>query len=102
MAGIGFALRTLVERDDLGARVQGYGHAAVVAAGPWLFTVLALAGFSAATRGVLNHKELSQVTALIIYNFSFSLVISGPIVMVLTRHLANCLFARRAEDVPGS
>ena len=101
MAGIGFALRTLVERDDLGARVQGYGHAAVVAAGPWLFTVLALAGFSAATRGVLNHKELSQVTALIIYNFSFSLVISGPIVMVLTRHLANCLFARRAEDVPG-
>ena len=101
MAGIGFALRTLVERDDLGARVQGYGHAAVVAAGPWLFTVLALAGFSAATRGVLNYKELSQVTALIIYNFSFSLVISGPIVMVLTRHLANCLFARRAEDVPG-
>ena len=47
MAGIGFALRTLVERDDLSARLQGYGHAAIVAAGPWLFTVLALAAFEA-------------------------------------------------------
>jgi uncharacterized membrane protein len=101
MAGIGFALRTLVERDDLSARLQGYGHAAIVAAGPWLFTVLALAGFEASTRGVLEREELSLVTALMIYNFSFSLVFSGPIVMVLTRHLADCLYARQAEDVPG-
>jgi polysaccharide biosynthesis protein PelG len=101
MAGIGFALRTLVERDDLSARLQGYGHAAIVAAGPWLFTVLALAGFEASTRGVLDREELSLVTALMIYNFSFSLVFSGPIVMVLTRHLADCLYARQAEDVPG-
>jgi polysaccharide biosynthesis protein PelG len=101
MAGIGFALRTLVERDDLSARLQGYGHAAVVAAGPWLFTVLALAGFEAATRGVLDREELSRVTALVIYNFSFSLVFSGPIVMVLTRHLADCLYARQATEIPG-
>jgi uncharacterized membrane protein len=101
MAGIGFALRNLVERDNLSARLQGYGHAAIVAAGPWLFTVLALACFEATTRGVLDREELSLVTSLMIYNFSFSLVISGPIVMVLTRHLADCLFARRAEDVPG-
>ena len=101
MAGIGFALRTLVERDDLSARLQGYGHAAIVAAGPWLFTVLALAAFEAATKGVLDREALSRVTALLIYNFSFSLVFSGPIVMVLTRHLADLLYARQAEEVPG-
>ncbi|WP_114948166.1 exopolysaccharide Pel transporter PelG [Microvirga calopogonii] len=101
MAGVGFALRTLVERDDLSAQLKGYGHAAVVAAGPWLFTVLALAGLEITTRGVLGREELSLVTSLMIYNFSFSLVFSGPIVMVLTRHLADCLYARQAEDVPG-
>jgi polysaccharide biosynthesis protein PelG len=101
MAGIGFALRTLVERDDLNARLQGYGHAAIVAAGPWLFTVLALAAFEFATRGVLERVELTRVTAVMIYNFSFSLVVSGPIVMVLTRHLADCLYARKAEEIPG-
>ena len=101
MAGIGFALRTLVERDDLSARLQGYGHAAIVAAGPWLFTVLALAAFEAATKGVLDREALSRVTAILIYNFSFSLVFSGPIVMVLTRHLADLLYARQAEEVPG-
>jgi polysaccharide biosynthesis protein PelG len=102
MAGIGFALRRLVERDDLTAGLQGYGHAAVVAAGPWLFTVLALAAFGFAAGDVLEHQELSRVTAVMIYNFSFSLVFSGPIVMVLTRHLADCLYARRVEEVPGA
>jgi uncharacterized membrane protein len=50
----------------------------------------------------LDHAELSLVTALMIYNFSFSLVFSGPIVMVLTRHLADCLYALQAEQVPGA
>ena len=86
MAGIGFALRSLVERDDLSSPVQGYGHAAIVAAGPWLFTVLALAFFETATEGYPRPRRASRITAIMIYNFSFSLLLSGPIVMVMTRY----------------
>ena len=44
MAGIGFALRKLARRDDLLGILQGYAHSALVSAGPWVFTVLSLAG----------------------------------------------------------
>ena len=42
MAGIGFELRKLLQRDTLAAPVAALGHAAVIAAGPWIFTILAL------------------------------------------------------------
>jgi uncharacterized membrane protein len=46
MAGIGFTLRDLLRRDDLLGAMRGYGHSAVVACAPWLFTALTLAGLT--------------------------------------------------------
>jgi uncharacterized membrane protein len=37
MAGIGFSLRSLGDADNLLAPMASIGHAAVIAAGPWLF-----------------------------------------------------------------
>ena len=44
MAGVGFALRRLADRSDLGGAAQAYLHATVITSGPWLMTILALAG----------------------------------------------------------
>ena len=43
MAGIGFELRKLSRQETLSSVVAAAGHAAVIAAGPWLFTIFALA-----------------------------------------------------------
>ena len=54
MAGVGFALRRLADRSDLGGAAQAYLHATVITSGPWLMTILALAGVAYLTEGVVD------------------------------------------------
>ncbi|EQD64568.1 hypothetical protein B1A_08796, partial [mine drainage metagenome] len=42
MAGIGFALRKLSNREDLSSIVSGFILSAIVAAGPWILTTVGL------------------------------------------------------------
>jgi len=101
MAGIGFALRKLTQRDDLLGMVQGYVHSALVIAGPWLFTVTALGALNLLAAGQTSLDELVVFRLVVIYNFSFSLVLTGPIVLVATRYLADQIFLRTAQEAPG-
>ena len=43
MAGIGFQLRKLSREDTLTGMMSAVGHASMIAAGPWLFTIVSLA-----------------------------------------------------------
>jgi uncharacterized membrane protein len=101
MAGIGFVLRRLARRDDLLGIVQGYAYSAFVSSGPWLFTVLAIAAVTGASRGLVARGEAEVFRLVLSYNFCFSLVLSGPLLMVLTRWLADSIYAREVEKVPG-
>lgn len=101
MAGIGFVLRKLYQQDNLTSLVRACAHSAFASSGPWLFTVLALATISFYGAGVANEKTLFLFRTILIYNFSFTLVLSAPIFMVATRYLADCLHARDISRVPG-
>ena len=101
MAGIGFALRSFAQRDELSASMRGYSHAAFVSAGPWLFTVIALASIDLFSRERLAEGDLLRFSTIVIYNFAFSLVLSGPLVLVLTRHLSDRLYAKDTKGVSG-
>jgi uncharacterized membrane protein len=101
MAGIGFVLRRLARRDTLGSKLHGYVHGAFVACGPWLSTVLALGSVELLGRRIVGPEELARFSVVVIYNFCFSLVLAGPIVMVITRLLSDDIRARRVEGVPG-
>jgi uncharacterized membrane protein len=101
MAGIGFVLRNLASQDTLLSGLRAYSHAAVVSCGPWLFAVLSLGGVEILGRAVLSPQDLHRFSAVVIYNFSFSLVASGPIVLVLTRRLADQIYAKDVADLPG-
>lgn len=101
MAGIGFALRRIARRDTLGSKVQGFAHGAFVACGPWLFTVLSLGGVELVGRVTADPGDLARFSVIVIYNFSFSLVLTGPLVMVMTRVVADRIHARDVSGVPG-
>lgn len=107
MAGIGFTLKRLTQKDNLFGIVHAYGVAALAAAGPWLFTVLTLAGIT------MFYSDYYQVNSdlnadwgpeifrvIVIYNFSFSLVLSAPIFMVATRYLADNIHVKDVTNVP--
>ncbi len=101
MAGIGFVLRKLVQRDDLAGIVMGYLYAAVVSSGPWLFTIMSLGLLVLIGNQFLLVEELAEFRIVIIYNFGFSLVLSAPVFMVATRFLADQIYSRDVSRAPG-
>lgn len=101
MAGIGFVLRKLTRRDDLLGVVQGFAHSALASSGPWLFTILALGSLSLLAVSVRGLDELAEFRLVIIYNFAFSLVLSGPVLMVVTRVLADLIYEADVSAATG-
>jgi uncharacterized membrane protein len=101
MAGIGFVLRRLSARGDLLGLTQAYLHAAVSTSGGWLFTIAALSIIAIFGPLFAAYDDLIAFRLIIVYNFSFSLVINGALTMVLTRYLSDQLYARSVRGVPG-
>jgi uncharacterized membrane protein len=99
MAGIGFELRKLAERETLSTVLAASGHAAVIAAGPWLFTILALAAIGITTERLVGLDRLAEFRVVIIYAFALSLVLAAPVTMVATRLVADALWLKRPHDV---
>jgi uncharacterized membrane protein len=101
MAGIGFALRTLSRQETLSGVARASGHAAVIAAGPWLFTVFSLAAITALTERIAGHDILASFRAVVIYAFATSLVFAAPITIVATRLVADRLWLKKVGQVRG-
>lgn len=101
MAGIGFILRKLMKKRELSTVALAYFHATLASCGPWLFTVAALGSFFLIFKDWSYIKAVEDFRAVILYNFSFSLVISGPIVVTSTRYLADLIYMKRLRDAPG-
>ncbi len=94
MAGIGFALRAFSRQETLSALVKASGHAAIIAAGPWLFTIFSLAAITALAGPLAGHEILATFRAVIIYAFATSLVLAAPVTIVATRLLADQLWRK--------
>ncbi len=99
MAGIGFELRRLSRQQSLSGIVGAFGHAAVIAAGPWLFTIFSLAAITLVTEQVAGLQTLSTFRAVIIYAFAVSLVLTAPVTIVATRLVADALWLKKPERV---
>lgn len=99
MAGIGFELNKLARRDDLMGLAGAYLHSAFAIAGPWLFTVVALA-FTTYLYGGSDNVELMSFRGVIVYNFSFSLALSAPVYFIMTRYLADQIHVKNVTSTP--
>ncbi len=99
MAGIGFELNKMAGRDDLIGIAGAYLHSAFAIAGPWLFTVVALA-FTTYMYGNSDTAELLNFRGIIVYNFSFSLALSAPVYFIITRYLADQIHVKDVTTVP--
>lgn len=99
MAGIGFELNRMAGRDNLLGIAGAYLHSAFAIAGPWLFTVVALA-FTTFFYGNTDNAELLNFRGVIVYNFSFSLALSAPVYFIITRYLADQIHVKNVTTVP--
>ncbi len=101
MAGIGFQLRRLMRQDTISSMIAAAGHAAVIAAGPWLFTIFALASISFIADQISGREVLANFRAIVIYGFATSLVMAAPVSIVATRLVGDALWLKRPGDVRG-
>ncbi len=98
MAGIGFVLRRLTRRGDLTGTISAYFHAIFASSGPWLLTIFAVWAFFFIGEFWRLTDMVEEFRTIVLYNFSFSLVLTSPIVMISTRYLADCIFREDVEE----
>ncbi len=100
MAGIGFQLRALANRGGLGDMAMAYVYGLFLVAGPWVFTVLTILGINLALKPSISWEETQVFRSVIIYNFCFTLILTGPVVLLSTRYLADQIYRRDARHIP--
>lgn len=100
MAGIGFELQKLSARNSLSAQLTATAHGAVVATGPWLFTIASLALISLATRDLPDRAAISTFRVVVFYGFCLSLIASSPAIITGVRLVADAFYAKRIAEVP--
>jgi len=97
MAGIGFELQKLSLQENIGGRVASFGHGAIVAAGPWLLTIISLGLIGVLSEGSVDLAVRSTFRVAIIYAFALSLILTAPTVMVSSRMLSDALYQKRPD-----
>jgi uncharacterized membrane protein len=99
MAGIGFELRKILARPGYLNTLRAYGYAALISSGPWVLSIVSLALLGIVIRGLASAKELDLVFATVTYIYALSLILTGPIQMVLTRYVADQFFRHTREKI---
>ncbi|MGI9479131.1 MAG: exopolysaccharide Pel transporter PelG [Hyphomicrobiaceae bacterium] len=101
MAGIGFELQKLSARNTLFAQFSAAAHGAVVATGPWLFTIASLALIALATEHLADRTALSTFRVVVFYGFCLSFIASSPAIITGVRLVADAIYAKKIGEVPG-
>lgn len=101
MAGIGFVLRKLMQKDDLSSMLRAYFHSVLASSGQWIMTVIALGSFFLFSRSLVSDEAYLEFRLIILYNFAFSLVVASPITNTSTRYLADLIYAKELDKAAG-
>ncbi len=100
MAGIGFELRRLLQRDSYFALVRAYAYAGVISAGPWVLSIVGLAVIGAASiNSNLPALQITQFQVSVTYLIAGSLILTGVVQLAFTRWVSDRLFARQNASV---
>jgi uncharacterized membrane protein len=102
MAGIGFELRRILNKDRLFSIAKVYGYSALLSSGPWVISIIAIlfVGFvNIAT--MENGGSVVQFQIVITYAIALasSMIITGMIQLPFTRYVADEIFAGREDEL---
>jgi uncharacterized membrane protein len=98
MSGVNTMIEWMTHQRALTSIVAAYVCAALLVAGPWIFTMLGIVGLSSATcESVCDQLPLFR--SVVIYNSLFSLVVSSPLAFFSGRYVSDQLYLGRSEGV---
>lgn len=99
MAGIGLRLQNVISKGTYLQSLTAFLSSAVISSGPWLAAVIALSVLSTSVVTFLAPDARLLLFATITYAFGVSLIVSGAPQMILTRYLADRLYAADVEKI---
>lgn len=97
MAGIGWRLERLIDRDSLGGTTAAYATGAAVMTMPWVLTTAALVSLPAILgRDAADFDSAERVVEVA---YAVALLVDGPLQIVVSRHTADRLYEGRLEAI---
>ncbi len=99
MAGIGFELRRISRHETIEGIFRSYTYAGIISSGPWIVSMFSLIILIVFLRPLLGESDLNLFSATVTHAYAFSLIIVGPLQLVLTRHAADRFFAKSRESI---
>jgi uncharacterized membrane protein len=99
MAGIGFQLTKLMQKRTLAGGLHAYGFAALIGSGPWVLSMVTLAGLGLVLQRAGTASELDLFFVAVTHIFAFSLISTGPLQLLLSRYTADRVFSKQDEKI---
>ncbi len=100
MAGIGFELRKLLEKDTFYGILRAYTYAGLISSGPWIISILALLFLGIFTLSTLSPQaEITQFQTSVTFLIATSLIFTGPVQLSYNRFVADHLFMHHFNKV---
>ena len=102
MAGIGFELRKILEKDRLLSLAKVYGYSAILSSGPWVISIIAiiLVGFiNISNFGKFSDVARFQIVITYAIALASSLIITGLLQLPFTRYVADLIFSGREDEI---
>ncbi len=100
MAGIGWKLERMLDKDTLASTLQAYLTGVAVTCAPWLLTTAVLVTLRTLARGE-GYSDFARIELLITLAYAVTLVLSAPIHVVISRYAADRLYEQRLDLVAG-
>lgn len=102
MAGIGFELRRVLNKDRIFSIAKVYSYSALLSSGPWVISIIAILfiGFVNLTT-MESGGTVVQFQIIITYAIALasSMIITGFIQLPFTRYIADEIFAGREDEL---
>ncbi len=96
MAGIGFELRKILQRDNLISLIQAYTYAAIISSGSWVLSIIGILIIGFLSQAIhLDGNHVTQFQVSITYIIAGSLILTGPFQLSLTRFTADRLYEKK-------
>ncbi len=99
MAGIGFELRKLLDRQSLWGLVRAYAYAGVISSGPWVLSIVGVMGIGLLSVGRVAPLEVRQFLVTVTYLMAGSLVLTGGLQLMFARFIADCVYRHEETRV---
>jgi uncharacterized membrane protein len=98
MVSINITIEAMTRRGTLSGIFGAYTYAALLVAGPWIFTVLGLVFISAAPcDGSCTDQTVFR--SVVIYNSMYALIVTSPLAFLIGRYVSEQVHNGRDESI---